>query len=636
MTELPPLPPLLAEAKPATPATKVAQQRVRDSLPFSDRRSFENASRGRLAGMDPVVIKRANGQPVYDLSKFDFLNGDAPDEVNPSLWRQAQLNALYTGLFEVVPGIYQVRGYDMANMTLIQGERGWIIIDPLTAAEVSAAALQLANETLGERPVTAVLHTHSHVDHYAGVYGVISPEQAASGEIPIVAPEHFVEEALNENVVAGNVMGRRATYMYGNLLVPGEQGFVSNGLGATLALGSTGFAVPNDLVRATGETRVIDGVEFDFQMTPGTEAPAEFVFYLPGFNALCMSEITSHHMHNVYTPRGAQVRDALEWSAQIQESIDRYGDNLEVEFASHHWPTWGRAEALEYLGQQRDLYKYIHDQTMRLANKGLNKEEIAEELSLPESLGQNFANRGYYGSLSHNSRAVYVKYLGYFDANPANLNPLPPKPAAQRYLDYMGGVDKILEKAQQDFDRGDYRWVAEVLNHVVIAQPDQAPARALLADTYEQLGYQAESGPWRNFYLCGALELRQGLKPGSKYQVSRGVLVGIPMPDTVRLISVQLDPKRLTHQPCSINLELNDGPACHLRIENSVLHYRSGCDENAQCTLAGSTLDVKSVLLRFSPLDASETVQVRGTKELILQLINALDDFPRRFPIVSR
>ena len=411
-----PLPEHLAQPKPATEHTRHAQERVQQTLDFSDRQSFEDAKRGFIASLDPITIQRPDGHVTYDLEHMGFLDADAPATVNPSLWRQAQLNAQHHGLSEVCDGLYQVRSFDIANMTLIRGDRGWIIIDPLTSSESSAAALALANEQLGERPVMAVLITHSHIDHFGGVLGVITQEQVLSGDVPLIAPKDFVNESLNENVLAGNAMGRRATYMSGNLLEPSATGFVSTGLGASLSLGSTGFIVPSDTVSETGETRTIDGIEIEFQMTMGTEAPAEFVFYLPKFKALCMSEITSHHLHNVYTLRGAQVRDALAWSAQINESIDLFGHRLDIQFASHHWPIWGQARAVEYLEKQRDLYKFIHDQTLRLANKGFSKEEIAERVSLPPSLGQEFYNRDYYGTVHHNARAVYVKYLVFSTA----------------------------------------------------------------------------------------------------------------------------------------------------------------------------------------------------------------------------
>ena len=383
------------------------------------------------------------------------------------------------------------------------------------------------------------------------VLGVINPEDVTSGKVAVIAPDQFVKAALSENVLAGNVMRRRANYMYGHSLPHSPQGFITNGLGALLSQGSTGFVTPTDIIKETGETRVVDGVEIVFQMTPDTEAVSEFVFYLPQFRALCMSEITSHHLHNVYTPRGAQVRDALAWSNQINESIDLFGDQLEVQFGSHHWPVWGRDAVIDFLKQQRDLYKYIHDQTLRLANHGYTKEEIAEQLRLPESLARNFSNRDYYGTVSHNAKAVYVKYLGYFDGNPANLNPLPPVEAATRYVEYMGGADAVIIKARKSFDQGDYRWAAQVMNHVVLSEPDNTQARALLADTYEQMGYQAESGPWRNFYLTGALELRRGIPEAVPGKMSPGMVQGMPLENLFQALAVRLErpqSRRQTHR----------------------------------------------------------------------------------------
>ncbi|MDZ7686677.1 MAG: alkyl sulfatase dimerization domain-containing protein [Gammaproteobacteria bacterium] len=523
MTNYSPLPDDAAQPKPASEHTIRSNEAVRGRLDFSDGQAFEDAKRGFIATLDPLTIAhdRAPDRAAFDLSGFGFLEGEAPGTVNPSLWRQAQLNAMHHGLFEVCDGIYQIRSFDIANMTLIRGETGWILIDPLTSSETSRAGLALANQHLGERPIRAIIHTHSHADHYAGVMGVVTHEQVEAGEVAIIAPEHYVNESLSENVLAGNVMGRRATYMYGNLLAPSPTGFVTTGLGAALSMGSTSFMVPTDTISETGETRQIDGIDIEFQMTPGTEAPAEMIFYFPQFKALCMSEITSMHLHNVYTPRGAQVRDALAWARQINEAIDLFGHRLEIEFASHHWPIWGRERVIDYLKKQRDLYQYIHDQTLRLANHGYVKEEIAEALELPDSLGREFYNRDYYGTVHHNARAVYVKYLGFFDGNPAHLYPLPPAESARRYVDFMGGADAIVDRARDSFEEGDYRWVAEVVNHVVMADPEHAEARALLADTCEQLGYQSESGPWRNFFLSGALELRHGLPAGSAFGRAR-------------------------------------------------------------------------------------------------------------------
>ncbi|MGE0623263.1 MAG: alkyl/aryl-sulfatase [Pseudomonadales bacterium] len=632
-------------AKPASPHTITFNRRYRDELPFEDVASFENARRGFIATLDPLVIPRDGARrPAYDLSGVGFLDGDCPDTVNPSLWRQAQLNALHHGLYEVTDGIYQVRSFDIANMTLIRGEVGWIVVDPLTCNESAAAALALANTHLGERPVVAVIHTHSHVDHFAGVLGVVRAEDVASGRVTVVAPEHFVDEALSENVLAGNAMGRRATYMYGNLLTPSPTGFVSTGLGASLSMGTTSFVVPNDIVRETGERRVLDGVEIEFQMTPGTEAPAEFVFYLPGFKALCMSEITSHHLHNVYTLRGAQVRDALAWSEQINESIDRYGSDLEIQFASHHWPIWGRQNVLEYLRAQRDLYRYLHDQVLRLANQGYNPEEIAEAIRLPDHLAHNFSNRGYYGTVHHNAKAVYVKYLGFFDGNPANIQPHPPAAAGARYVEFMGGADAVVTKARRSFESGDYRWVAEVLNHVVMSDPDHADARALLADALEQLGYQSESAVWRNFYLCGALELRNPVETQSTFAPSAGMARQIPLAHLFRTLAVRLNGPRASTQTISIHLRFTDtGAQWRLQMDRGVLHAfpveaGGSADNPADATLMLSEPDFKALMvgLETGPaLMEAGKLGIDGDAQALARLVALFDPFPRRYPIVT-
>lgn len=637
-----PLPENLRASKPATGHTQAANRAVLDALPFEDRRSFDDAARGFIASLDPMTIAHDHGsRPAYDLVALEFLADEAPDTVNPSLWRQAQLNGRHHGLFEICEGLYQVRSFDIANMTFIRGDTGWIVVDPLTSSETSRAALALANEHLGERPVVAVLHTHSHADHFAGVLGVVTPEQVESGEVQVIAPADYVNESLSENVLAGNVMNRRATYMYGNLLPPSPTGFVTTGLGAALSMGSTGFVVPNDIVSRTGETRRIDGIDFEFQMTPGTEAPAEFVFYLPQFKALCMSEITSHHLHNVYTPRGAQVRDALAWSEQINESIELYGERLEIQFACHHWPIWGRQAAVEYLTKQRDLYKYIHDQTLRLANHGYTKEEIAEQICLPDTLGREFYNRGYYGTVHHNARAVYVKYLGYFDGNPASLYPLPPTQSARRYLEFMGGADAVLEKARNSFDAGDYRWVAEVVNHVVMAEPEHAEARALQADALEQLGYQAESGPWRNFFLSGALELRHGLpETGTRFNASEGMARGMPLPNLFQTMAVRLNGPKAEGVALALNLNFIDLDQRYLlTVANCVLHAFAGKHaDDADATLSLTSLDFKRMIMGLTTaadLMAESQLMLEGNLQALVRLGELFDSFERRFPIVT-
>ncbi len=640
MTDYSPLPEDSRTPKPATEATKAIQQTFKDKLDFSNRQSFADAQRGLIGTIDPMTIAHDHAKrAAFDLSQMDFLQEEAPDTVNPSLWRQAQLNAGHHGLYEVVEGIYQIRSFDIANMTLIRGDSGWIIIDPLTSSETSRAGLELANKHLGQRPVVAVIHTHSHADHFAGVLGVITADQAESGEVAVIAPVDFVNESISENVLAGNVMNRRATYMYGNLLKPSATGFVTAGLGAALSMGSTGFVIPNDIISETGETRNIDGIEIEFQMTMGTEAPAEMVFYFPQFKALCMSEITSHHLHNIYTPRGAQVRDALAWAAQINESIELFGGRLEVQFASHHWPIWGQGDAVSYMKKQRDLYKFIHDQTLRLANLGYTKEEIAEQITLPESLGKEFYNRDYYGTVHHNARAVYVKYLGYFDGNPAHLYPLPPVEIANRYLDFMGGADAVVAKAKKSFEAGDYRWVAEVLNHVVMAETDHFPGRALLADTLEQLGYQSESAPWRNFYLCGALELREGLPSGSAFGASEGMARGIPLYNLFQTMAVRLNGTRADGITLNINIDFNDAERTLLTIENSVLHAFIGKQhESPTATMKINELDYKRLMMGLA--DAGQlleagALEVDGDLNALAQLAGLFDQFERRFPIVT-
>ena len=640
MTDYQALPKEFISPKPATEATKKINQGFINKLDFTDRRSFDNAKKGFIATLNPITIAHDSGsRAAFDLEGLSFLNDEPAETVNPSLWRQAQLNALNHGLYEVVPGIYQIRSFDIANMTLIKSDSGWIIIDPLTSTEASRTGLALANKELGERPVVAVIITHSHADHFAGILGVMSHEDAESGKVAMIAPEHFVNEALSENVLAGNVMSRRATYMYGNLLPSSPTGFVTTGLGAALSMGNTGFIIPNDLIKETGETRHIDGVDIEFQMTPGSEAPAEMVFYFPQFKALCMSEITSHHLHNLYTPRGAQVRDALAWAAQINESIDLFGDRLEVEFASHHWPIWGRQEAIEYLKKQRDMYKYIHDQTLRLANHGYIKEEIAEQIKLPESLGKEFYNRDYYGTVHHNARAVYVKYLGFFDGNPATLYPLPPTEVATRYLEFMGGADAIVEKARGCFDAGDYRWVAEVLNHVVMAEPDHFNARALQADTLEQLGYQSESGPWRNFYLCGALELRQGLPKGAAFGATASMAKSMPLENLYQTMAVRLNGPNADGLVIHLNLDFTDSEPTLLSIENAVLHAFTGKQhQKPNATLRMSAVNFKFMMTgntdAMQLLESGE-LEMSGDFEALGKFRELFDQFERRFPIVT-
>jgi alkyl sulfatase BDS1-like metallo-beta-lactamase superfamily hydrolase len=470
-------------SKPATASVVAQHAEVTATLPFADRQDFEDARRGFVAALEPGVV-RSEGRVVWDNDSYGFLTGEAPPTVNPSLWRQSCLSAIQ-GLFEVAPGIYQVRGLDLSNLTVVEGERGILVIDPLVSAETAAAALGLYRRHRGNRPVTGLLYTHSHADHFGGARGVLSPEDVESGRVPILAPEGFTEHAISENVHAGTAMARRAGYMYGAALDRGPRGQVGAGLGQTASTGSFGLVPPTVTISATGQEEGVDGIRMVFQMAPGSEAPAEMHLYLPEQRALCVAENATHVLHNVLTLRGAVVRDPHAWAGYLTEAIDMFGGDLEVVFASHHWPTWGRERAVEFLALQRDLYAYLHDQTLRLLNQGLTPAEIAEELVLPPALQNAWHARGYYGSVSHNVKAVYQRYMGWYDGNPAHLWPHPPVEAGRRYVEFMGGADAVVAKARESFAAGDFRWVAEVLDHVVFAAPGHQAARELLADTYE-------------------------------------------------------------------------------------------------------------------------------------------------------
>ena len=574
----------MAERKDATEATRAAHAALAAKLPPDDGGDFELARRGFVGS-----IPDANVPGAWSIAPFAFLEGERPDTVNPSLWRQARLNALH-GLFKVTDGIYQVRGFDLSNITFVEGERGYVVIDPLISAEPAAAALKLMREHRGDKPVTAVIYTHSHVDHYGGIRGVISEADLAAG-LKIVAPEGFLQAAVSENVLAGNAMGRRATYMYGALLPRDARGHVDAGLGKTVSMGSVSLVAPTISIATTGERLVLDGVEIVFQVTPDTEAPAEMNFFFPRHGALCMAENCTCHLHNLYTPRGAQVRDAKAWAFYIDEALALFGADAEVMFASHHWPRWGRDQAAAFLARQRDLYKFVHDQTLRLANHGLNAVEIGERLRLPPSLEAEWHTRGYYGTLNHNAKAVYQRYLGWFDGNPANLHRHPPVEAGTRYVELAGGAEALLAKARVAYEAGDYRWVAELVNHLVFADPADTAARELQADALEQLGYQAESGPWRAFYLTGAQELRNP-RPASPVprQGAAGQLRSLPADSLLDSLSVRLNGETAGGLDLAFTAAFADaGERFAVRVENAVLRHRPG-DGGPEVRLTRATL----------------------------------------------
>ncbi|MFP3907795.1 MAG: alkyl/aryl-sulfatase [Acidimicrobiales bacterium] len=633
-----------ADPQPASEATRLANAAVAASLPLEDPTDHELATRGLVATHPTGRIDRADGRAVWDTSAHDFVRdaGAAPDTVNPSLWRQAELNSIH-GLFEVVPGVWQARGYDLSNVTFVAGDTGWIVIDPLTTAETAAACLALADEHLGARPVVAVIYTHSHVDHFGGVHGVVDETDVAAGRVRIIAPTGFMAEAVSENVIAGPAMSRRAQYMYGGLLPAGPTGHVDAGLGKTTPKGTVGLIPPTEEIAETGTELVINGVRLVFQYTPGTEAPAEMNFLFPDLRLLCMAENCTANMHNVYTPRGAQVRDALAWSKYIGEAIELFGDEADACFASHHWPRWGAEEVHRFLTQQRDLYRWLHDQTMRLANHGLTAVEIAEELdSLPPELVDEFHARGYYGTINHNVKAVYQRYLGWFDANPANLHTLPPVETGRRYVELMGGAEAVIAAGRSAFDAGEYRWVAELVNHLVFAEPDNLEARHLQADALEQMGYQAESGPWRNFYLTGAMELRADgpPEPGQGRGAGAGLMAALSVEQIFDALGVRLNAPAAVGKRITINWRFTDLGEDHvLGLENGALHHVAGrhSDQAAATVTISRTLlaQIMGGATTFADQVAAGSAAIDGDVDALAEMFAHLDRFAAWFPIVT-
>ncbi len=630
-----------------------ANQAVLQQRPFSNRVDFENATKGLISSEDHLMIDHLEGGKVWDMPAYDFIdaNGEnAPGSVNPSLWRQAALNNI-NGLFKVSDGIYQIRGYDLANMSIIESDNGWIIVDPLTARETASHALIFAQKHLGKKPIKAILFTHSHIDHFGGVQGILQHlSDAEKAELEIIAPEGFEEEATSENIIAGTAMSRRAMYMYGKNLARTERGHVGTGLGKGPGFGTFGFAKATKLIGHSNKNTSIDGVPFEFQIVSGSEAPAEFTFYLPEHKAFCGAEMVSGTMHNLYTLRGAKVRDARMWSSFIDEARIQFKD-AENYFGSHHWPIWGQANINDFLEVQRDTYKFIHDQSVRLMNQGLTPNEIADQIQLPEALNKDFHNQGYYGTTKHNSRAVYQGYLGWYNANPATLDALPETKAAVRYVEMMGGAQAIIEKAHSQFNnaatmdvqagKDTYRWLAELLNHVVFADKNNAEAKVLLAKVYDQLGYQAESAPWRDVYLTGAYELRHGAaEKGIDPAVMKEVLMETSVDKffdsmTVRLIADKAEGKKL-----NVKVTFTDLNQSHLlMLDNSVLHHKQ-VDKN---TPADATLNLTQALfvkIIIGEAGLKETLfgdelSIEGSKLDLISFFGLLDKPEGTFNIVT-
>jgi alkyl sulfatase BDS1-like metallo-beta-lactamase superfamily hydrolase len=628
---------MTTSARDASAAVRAQHRDLLGSLPFSDTQDFEDANRGLIVPIDEAVVAD-DGSLVWDNSTYDFLHDEAPATVNPSLWRQSQLASI-DGLFEVVDGIYQVRGMDLSNTTLVEGDEGVIVIDTLLSVETGAAALALYRKHRGDRPVKAVVITHSHADHFGGIKGFVTQEQVDSGEVRIFAPEGFIEHAVSENVYAGTAMNRRAAYMYGAALARDPRGGVGAGLGQAISLGTVSLLEPTDLVTTTGHEETVDGVRMVFQMTPNTEAPSEFLIYLPDFKALCAAEDATHNLHNLVTLRGALVRDPHGWAGYLTETVDLFGDEVEVVFASHHWPVWGNQHVVAFLSVQRDIYAYLHDQTLRMMNKGLVGPEIAEEITLPPALENAWSTRGYYGSVSHNVKAIYQRYLGWYDGNPAHLWEHPPVGRAERYVDAIGGVDVVVEKARAAFDAGDYRWAAELTNHAVFARPDHAGARDLLADTYEQLGYGSENGTWRGFYLSGAVELREG-QFGTPTETTAPDVIGQLTPSMLfDAIAIQVNGPKAWDENLTIDVVLTDvGERYRLRLANGVLTYSPRPQKgDADATLTTTRRALPVLALGGLSADglAPSGMELSGDGSVLARLAGVLEPGDKNFAIVT-
>jgi len=622
----------------ATDITNKENDKVKNYLPFYNVKYFSDVRKGFIAALAEPIIYSETGSTVVNISDYAFLNEKkAPSTVNPSLWRQAQLLNI-TGLFKVMDNVYQVRGIDIANMTFIKGNTGWIVIDPLTSVETAKAALELVNDKIERLPVSAVIITHSHLDHFAGLRGVVTDDDVKSGKIPLIAPEGFMEEAVSENIFSGNAMSRRASYMYGTLLPRNAKGNVSSGLGLTTAAGTVTLIPPNKLITETGQKLVVDGLDVEFLMAPGTEAPAEMLFYFPQLKLLDLAEDANHTMHNLLTPRGAKVRNPDKWAKALNKTLDMWGSHAEISIGSHHWPTWGNKEIVDHIEKQRDLYRYINDQTLRMANHGMTMNEIAESFTLPDSLGKEFFNRGYYGNLKHNIRATYQLYLGFWDGNPANYDPLPPVTEAKLYVD-MIGAEKMVSEAKKASDEGNYRWAATIANKVVFADPKNKEARDTEAFALEQLAYQSESAPARNIYLTGAMELKNGIrKMDTPKSTSPDIIANMSVPTFFDFLAVHLNGPAIGSNTYTFNFIFPDLNESYLiKVKNGVFNYEVGTHKDnvdGTITLNKTTLnDIALGKLKLGQLTEKDGVSIEGDKDKLKELLSKFDSFDFWFPI---
>ncbi len=631
--------------KPAHPHTRAAQQSALAELNFDDTRDFDDVRRGFIGTLPDAHFATDKGEVAWSMRDYAFLDGEAPDTVHPSLWRVSRLNAVH-GLFKVTERIYQVRGFCLANVTFVETDTGLIVIDPLTFVEHARAALQLYTTHRGERPVRAIVYTHSHRDHYGGAAGIITPERAKAEGVRVIAPEGFLEEAFSETILAGVPMRRRSLFQFGTTLQAGPMGHVDSGLGKAVGRGRDGLIPPDWLIRESGETHVIDGVEVVFQLTPGTEAPAEMNLYFPGLRALNLAENICHTMHNLCPLRGAKTRDALAWSRYLDEALQAFVPQVDVVLAQHQWPVWGPERIQEFVAGQRDLYRYLHDQTLRLMSHGLTPDEIGEALMLPNRLSRQWFARGYYGAVVHNVRAIYAHYMGPYDGNPAHLHPLPPSAAGAKYVQYMGGADQAVARARQDFEAGEFRWVVEVLQHVIFSDPSHADARALVADAMEQLGYQAESSTWRNSYLLGARELRQRRAPSAHQTIPIGpdMVALLPLGGFLEYLAIRVHGLKAQDLQARFDwtLEAGDGhPAQRQRLtlsHGALSHLPGEHPGAADATISTSRAQMAAMLkgpeemLRM--LDTGE-LALHGNVALFRSFLQTLDSFDPMFNVVE-
>ena len=631
------------EPKPASKYTAQMNSAIYSLLDFDDKQESEFAVRGLIDAPETLELTDEEGKVIWSQAAYSFLDDyeQAPDTVNPSLWENTKNNHAY-GLFEVCDGIYQVRGYDMANLTVIKGNTGWIVFDPLMSEECTRAAMQLIEKNLGSYPIKAVIISHPHVDHFGGILGVMSAEERADadlplekqisgGKIPIIVPEGFAEHAIAENVYAGKAMGRRANYQYGVLLEPGVTGKLAQGIGMGQSVGTVSYLAPTYEIKKTGEVITVDGIEMEFQMTPGTEAPAEMNTWFPKFKALWVAENCTGTLHNLYTLRGAQVRDGAAWASYITEAIARYGKSAEITFQSHNWPHWGNDVINNYMVNTAAVYKFINDQTLTYINQGYTSDEISSMIKLPDKLAKVWYTRQYYGTVAHNSKAVYQKYMGWYDANPVNLNPLAPSDSAKKWVEYLGDVDRVLRMAKKDYEAGEYQWVAEVTNTIVFADPKNEDARLLCADALEQLGYQAESGPWRNAYLTAALELRSGnSSQAAKTAKNTGAMVREMTASMMfDYMGILLDKQALEDYDFTVNVSLPDVSQQYmLQIKNGVvLVYKDTLSDKADVSVT-CPKNALFYIITNDQENMAKTLKVEGNAKLVALLAENMNQVP--------